>query len=183
MERRMNGWLVWLTVVALVAAVTGLSTTSAQEEPKGKEWGIRVGPWYPMDEGVREVTNNWWIYFGLENYLSETTSISLDYGRGSGTISVPPLSIKSRVELYSLLYNTRRGSGSTSWLIGLGVIYMRAKVAEPALGVAVSDSKLDPGLAIGVIQKLGPDAELQLRYQTGWRRGNTGLVLNIGFRF
>ncbi len=184
MERLRMGRLAWLAVVVSAVVVSGLPAV-AQEEPEEKQWGLRLGPWYPADGDVRELTNNWWVYFGLEHFLPGNTSVSLDYGRGSGTISIPPISIKSRVELYSLFYNLRRpiGNSGTSWLVGLGVVYMRAKVAEPALGVAVSDSKTDVGFALGIAQRLGRDGELQLRYQTGWRRGNTGLVLNIGFRF
>lgn len=162
-----------LTIMVSVVVMSSLSPIVSQEEPKEKRWGLRLGVWYPTDGDVRELTNSWWIYFGLENHLSGTANVSLDYGHGSGTF----LGIRNRVELYSLFYNIHRGEGRTGWLLDLGIVYMRTKSG------AESTTKTDPGLTVGVSQKLGANDELQLRYQTGMRSGNTGLVLNLGFRF
>ncbi len=201
MKRKWMSRLGWLTVVLSVMVMSGLFPVAAQEEQeeaKEKQWGVRLGVWYPTDPDVRDFTKDWWIYFGLEHYLRKAkeeettssvkgTSVSLDYTRGSGKASVLGVSVKTSSDVYSLFYNFRGGKSSTEWLAGLGIIFTRVKATgtEPYTGQSYSESetKTDFGLTLGVVQKFGANTELQLRYHTGFRDANTGLVLNLGFRF
>ncbi len=161
MWRRMMG-------VALLASVMVLPAM-AQEEPKPGGWALRIGPWYPTSDNVRDLTSDFWVYFGVERDFPGVGNISLDYSEGSDV---------DRVRMFSLFLNARQNyAPRLDLLAGLGIV--NADVRRG--GQSFDRTRL--GGTVGIAVQLQQRAELQLRYQSGGFREVNGFVLTLNFRF
>ncbi len=165
MWRRMVGASVLMAAMMLSAA--------AQEEPQ-QRWAVRLGVLYPTASNVRNQTDKFWVYVGLERHFANIGLVSLDYTEGSGSLG----GVDYKFSHFALFFNQRQNYAPRLDLIGgIGLVYARLERAGD------TDHRTRLGGAIGVAYSIGPRSELQLRYHTGSMRETNGIVLTLNLRF
>lgn len=162
MMRKLVGSLVLIAILS--------APTMAQEQ---RRWVFRIGPWFPTSSTVRDATNDLWVYFGVEWLTGQLSSISVDYSEGSGAL----MGVDHRVQQFAVFANSRQPYGDRLDLIGgLGLVFSRVRVGPS------SRSRTRAGATIGVAWRLQPNAELQVRFQSGGGKEVNGFVITLNFR-
>lgn len=163
MVRKLVGIAVLLVAMALPAVA------QIEEEPQ-QNWAVRLGVLYPTASSVRDQTDTFWVYIGLERNFPGTGIVSLDYTEGSGT--------GYKYSHFALFLNQRQNYAPRLDLIGgIGIVYAKTDIGGK------TDYKTRLGGTIGAAYYLGPRSELQLRYHTGSAKETNGIVLTFSLRF
>jgi hypothetical protein len=163
MARRLIGVAVLLVTMVLPALA------QVNEEPQQK-WAVRLGVLWPTASNIRNATDTFWAYIGLERNFPETGIVSLDYTEGSGT--------GIKYSHFALFLNQRQNYAPRLDLIaGIGIVYAKIDVGGQ------TDYKTRLGGTVGAAYYLGPRSELQLRYHTGSAKETNGIVLTFSLRF
>lgn len=162
MVRRLIG------VTVLLAAMV-LPALAQVEEPQQK-WAVRLGVLWPTASDVRDKTDTFWTYIGLERNFPGTGIVSLDYTEGSGS--------GYKYSHFALFLNQRQPYAPRLDLIaGIGIVYAKTDIGGD------TDYKTRLGGTVGAAYYLGPRSELQLRYHTGSAKETNGIVLTLSLRF
>ncbi len=166
-------WRRMLGVVALMVAMVLPAMAQVTEEPQQK-WSVRLGVLYPTAGDVRDQTDKFWVYFGVERLFQGVGLVSLDYTEGSGTLS----GVDYKFSHFALFLNQRQNYAPKLDLIaGIGIVY--AKLERPGR----TDHKTRLGGTVGIAYQINPRSELQLRYHTGSMKETNGIVLTFNLRF
>jgi hypothetical protein len=155
--------------VAVLLATMALPALAQIEEPQ-QRWAVRLGVLWPTASDVRDATDTFWAYFGLECNFPGTGIVSLDYTEGSGR--------DVKYSHYALFLNQRQNYAPRLDLIaGIGIVYAKTDISGR------TDYKTRLGGTVGAAYYLGPRSELQLRYHTGSAKNTNGIVLTLSLRF
>jgi len=163
MVRRLVG------VAALLAAMVLPAMAQVDQEPQQK-WAVRLGVLYPTAGDVRDATDTFWVYLGVERNFPGTGIVSLDYTEGSGN--------GVKYSHFALFLNQKQNyAPRLDLLAGIGVVYAKYDIGGN------TDYKTRLGGTVGVAYYLNPRTELQLRYHTGSAKETNGIVLTLSLRF
>ncbi len=164
----------WRRMLVLAVIVAAMVLPAVAQEDAQKGWAVRLGALYPTSGGVRDQTDKFWVYVGIERFFRNIGLVSLDYTEGSGSRG----GVDYEFSHFALFLNQRQNyAPRLDLLAGIGVVYAKIERGGD------SNYRTRLGGTIGVAYSVNPRTELQLRYHTGSMRETNGLVFTVNFRF
>lgn len=143
--------------------------TQIDEQPQQK-WAVRLGVLYPSAGDIRDRTDDFWVYFGVERNFPNVGLVSLDYTEGSGA--------GFKYSHFALFLNSKQNyAPRLDLLAGVGIVYGKSEIG------GVSDYKTRLGGTVGAVYYVNPRTELHLRYHSGGAKETNGFVLTFSIRF
>lgn len=153
-----------------VLTATMVLPAFAQVDEQQQRWAVRLGVLWPTAGDIRDRTDTFWAYFGVERNFPNVGIVSLDYTEGSGT--------GFKYSHFALLLNSKQNyAPRLDLLAGIGIVYAKSDIGGD------TEYKTRLGGTVGAVYYLNPRTELQLRYHTGGTKETNGFVLTLSLRF
>lgn len=184
--------LILVTIMLLSLATAGIARVTPSHKPAKRtpavteqKLNVTAGYFYITDSGARDTEGNG-LGVNLDYRLTPERPLyaSIGYYGFSNTTSESGYDFDVKASIVPIMVSMRfQPEPSSRAYYGLGLGLVRYNVEISAAGETVSDSETDFGYQLFAGMSFGESMFGELKYLSGRRTGNSGLLFNIGGRF
>ena len=172
----------WSVGAALIAATT-MSVLPSGAQEQGQRVGLQLGAWRPTSSSVRRQIKSTWPYAALTYSLHAAegktpVTLLLDWtGRKNSDTQSKVTQVDLLATVRQGVSSDREGKSHFYWTVGIGPVWSRREE------MGDKKTRIRAAGTVGLGWAWQRRAGLELRYQVGSSKFNTGalLALNLGF--